>query len=210
METFFLLTHYGVGKRLTVKLGDVDLKKIYLLLLVALVIVGYLKSPKQEEREKRLTPEQLAILTKSIEDQGDWDYSGVKDDLTGKLILWAEAIDKSNLSTLTIRDHPRQGLKVFISWSLKLPSLYLKDGLPRTVSIVIDSIEGVTELPIIQADDIKDPTLTSRAIFLQREKWLLNAIEKGKELRVEIPLEGLGKETFIFPIDKFDRKRIKR
>ena len=186
------------------------MKKIYLLLLIALVIVGYLKSPKKEEPEKRLTPEQLAILTKSIEDQGDWDYSGVKDDLTGKLILWAEAIDKSNLSTLTIRDHPRQGLKVFISWSPKLPSLYLKDGLPRTVSIVIDSIEGVTELPIIQADDIKDPTLTSRAIFLQREKWLLNAIEKGKELRVEIPLEGLGKETFIFPIDKFDRKRIKR
>ena len=78
------------------------------------------------------------------------------------------------------------------------------------MSIVIDGIEGVTELPFTQADDIKDPTLTSRAIFLKREKWLLNAIKKGKELRVEIPLEGLGKETFIFPIDKFDRKRIKR
>ena len=125
--------------------------------------------------------------------------------------VWmAEARDKTNVSILTIRDHPRQGLEVLISWSPKLPSLYLKDGLPRTVSIVIDGVEGVTELPIIQADDIKDPTLTSRAIFLQREKWLLNAIEKGKELRVEIPLEGLGKETFIFPIDKFDRKRIKR
>ena len=47
-------------------------------------------------------------------------------------------------------------------------------------------------------------------LFIQREKWLLNVIEKSKELRVEIPLEGLGKETFIFPIDKFDRKRIKR
>ena len=186
------------------------MKKIYLLLLIALVIVGYLKSPKKEEPEKRLTPEQLAIFTKSIEHQGDWAYSGEKDDLTGKLILWAEAIDKTNLSTLTIRDHPRQGLDVFISWSPKLPPLYLKDGLPRTVSIVIDGVEGVTELPIIQADDIKDPTLASRAIFLQREKWLLNVIEKSKELRVEIPLEGLGKETFIFPIDKFDRKRINR
>lgn len=185
------------------------MKKIYLLLLVALVIVGYLKSPKQEEPEKRLTPQQLAILTKSIEDRGDWDYLAENDDLTGKLILKGEARDKTNVSILTIRNHPRQGLEVLISWSPKLPPLYLKDGLPRTVSIVIDGIEGVTELPIIQADDIKDPTLTSRAIFLQREKWLLNAIEKGKELRVEIPLEALGKETFIFPIDKFDRKRIK-
>ena len=186
------------------------MKKIYVLLLVALVIVGYLKSPKQEEPEKRLTPEQSAILMKSIEDRGDWDYLAENDDLTGKLILKAEARDKTNVSILTIRNHPRQGLEVLISWSPKLPSLYLKDGLPRTVSIVTDGAKSVTELPIIQADDIKDPALTSRAIFIQREKWLLNVIEKSKELRVEIPLEGLGKETFIFPIDKFDRKRIKR
>ena len=186
------------------------MKKIYLLLIVTLIVAGILKSPKKEEPKKRLTSEQLAILTKEIEDRGDWDYSGVKDDLTGKLILNAEARGKTNVSTLTIRDHPRQGLDILITWSPKLPALYLRDGLPRTLSIVIDGIEGVTELPFTQADDIKDPTLTSRAIFLKREKWLLNAIEKGKELRVEIPLEGLGKETFIFPIDKFDRKKIKR
>ena len=184
--------------------------KIIFYCFLVLVVAGFIQTRKKEKSEKRLSPEQLAILTKSIEHQGDWAYSLEKDHLTGKDILWADTKGISHLATLTIRDHPRQGLDVFISWSPKLPPLYLKDGLPRTVSIVIDGIEGVTELPIIQADDIKDPTLTSRAIFLQREKWLLNVIEKGKELRVEIPLEGLGKEIFIFPIDKFDRKRIKR
>ncbi|MFM8234372.1 MAG: hypothetical protein ACKN9J_04710 [Holophagaceae bacterium] len=186
------------------------LKKITFYCFLILVVAGFMLTTKKEKSDKKLSPEELAILTTPTEDRGNWDYLGENDDLTGKLILRAEARDKSQLATLTVRDHPRQGVSVFISWSKKLPPLYLKDGLPRTVSIAMDGIEGVTQLPFTQADDIGDPATTTRAIFLKREKELVSVIEKNQEMRVEIPLEGLGKETFIFPIDKFDRKKIKR